>query len=77
VVNNVWIFDSCKNSCKKRLNYKCCIDYQRMNMYMLTIYIIYSPFSDIMLNHDLQLNVKCNFIYATKTISFVNVVVIN
>jgi hypothetical protein len=27
-----------------------------MNMYMLTIYIIYGPFGDVMLSHDLQLD---------------------
>jgi hypothetical protein len=58
---------------KTRLNCKCYKDSQKMNMYILTIYIIHSPFNDVMLSHDLQLNVKCNFIYATKTILVVNV----
>jgi hypothetical protein len=54
VANNVWIFDNC--------NYG-----QRMNMYMLTIYIIHGPFGDIMLSHDLWwLNVGCDFSYAIK-----------
>jgi hypothetical protein len=28
-----------------------------MSMYMLMVYIIHGPFGDIMLSHDLQLNV--------------------
>jgi len=42
-------------------------------MYMLTIYIIHVPFCDIMLSHDLQLNLGCKFTYATKAILVVNV----
>jgi hypothetical protein len=34
-------------------------------MYMLIVYIIHGPFGDIMLSHDLRLNVRCNFTYAT------------
>jgi hypothetical protein len=33
--------------------WKCYMDGQRMNMYMLIIYIIHGPFGDIMLSHDL------------------------
>jgi len=44
-----------------------------MNMYMLTIYIIHGPFDNIMLSHDLQLNVGCNFTYAIKAILIVNI----
>lgn len=33
----------------------------------MTIYIIYDPFGDAMVSHDLQLNVRCHFTYATKT----------
>ncbi len=44
------------------------MDGHRMNMYTLTVYIIYGPFGDIMLSHDLQLNVGCNFTYAIKAI---------
>ncbi len=51
---------------KTRLNYKCYTNDQRMNMYTLTTYIIHSPFGDVMLNFDLQLNVGCDFTYATK-----------
>jgi uncharacterized protein (DUF486 family) len=39
---------------KIRLSCKCYTDGQRMNMYTLTVYIIYNPFGDIMLNHDLR-----------------------
>jgi hypothetical protein len=52
---------------------KCYMDGQRMNMYMFTIYIIHGPFDDIMLSHDLWLNVGCDFTYATKAILVVNV----
>jgi len=44
-----------------------------MNMYTLIVYIIHGPFGDVMLSHDLQLNVGCEFTYATKTILVVNV----
>jgi hypothetical protein len=45
-----------------------------MNMYTLTISIIHGPFGDIMLSHDLQLDVGCNFTYVTsKTILVGNV----
>jgi len=60
VTNNVWVFDNC--------NYG-----QRMNMYMLTIYIIHGPFGDIMLSHDLWLKVVCDFTYAIKLNLVVNV----
>jgi len=33
------------------------MDGQRMNIYMLTVYIIHCPFGDVMLSHDLQLDV--------------------
>jgi hypothetical protein len=42
-----------------------------MNMYML--YIIHGPFGDVMLSHDLWLDVGCDFTYATKAILVVNV----
>jgi len=58
---------------KPRPKYKCYTNGQRMNMYMLTIYIIDDPFGNIMLNHDLWLNVGCDFTYATKAILVVNV----
>jgi hypothetical protein len=67
VANNVWIFDSCKSSCK------CYTNVQMMNMYMLIVYIIHGPFGDIMLSHDLQLNGRCDFTYAMKVILVVNV----
>jgi len=54
-------------------NCKCDTDGQKMNMYMLTIYIIHGCPGDVMLSHDLQLNVGCNFTYATNTILIVNV----
>jgi hypothetical protein len=37
----------------KKLNCKCYTDGQRMNMYMLTIYIIHGPFGDVTLSNDL------------------------
>jgi hypothetical protein len=39
-----------------------------MNMYTLTIYIINGPFDDVMLSNDLQLDIECDFIDATKVI---------
>ncbi len=44
-----------------------------MTMYTLTIYIVHGAFGDIMLSHDLQLNVGCDFTYTTKTILIINV----
>jgi len=55
---------------KALLNYKWYTNGQRMNMYMLTIYTIHGPYGDIMLNHDLQLNIGSNFTYGIKTIFF-------
>jgi hypothetical protein len=46
-----------------------------MNMYMLTIYIIHGPFGGVMLSHDLQLDVGCDFNYGTKAILVVMLVV--
>jgi hypothetical protein len=65
MANNVWIFDSCKNGCKNKPICKCYTNAQRMNMYMLIVYINHGPFGDIMLRHDLWLNVRCNFTYTT------------
>jgi hypothetical protein len=45
---------------KTRPTCKCYMDGQKPNMYMLIIYIIHGPFGDVMLNHDLQLDVGCN-----------------
>jgi hypothetical protein len=39
---------------KIRHSCKCYTYGQRMNMYTLSVYIISSPFGDIMLNHDLR-----------------------
>jgi hypothetical protein len=39
-----------------------------MNMYMMIVYIIHCPFGDVILSHDLQLDVECDFNYATKII---------
>jgi len=58
---------------KTRPSCKCYMGGQRMNMYTLIVYIIHGPFGDVMLSHDLQLNVGCEFTYATKTILVVNV----
>jgi len=40
---------------------------------MLTIYIIHVECNDIMLSHHLQLDVACNFTYATNGILVVHV----
>jgi hypothetical protein len=58
---------------KIRFSYKCYTNGQSMNMYMLSIYIIHGPFGDIMLTHDLQLDIGCNFTCATKAILVINV----
>jgi hypothetical protein len=58
---------------KIRPSYKCYTDGQKMNMYMLTMYIIHGPFGYVMLNHDLWLNVGCDFIYVIKAILVVNI----
>jgi hypothetical protein len=42
-------------------------------MYMLTLYIIHGSLGDLMLSHDLRLNVACNFTYVNNTILIVNV----
>jgi hypothetical protein len=42
---------------KIKLPCKCYTNGQRMNMYMLTVYIIHGPFGAIMMSHDLRLNV--------------------
>jgi hypothetical protein len=44
---------------KIRLNCKCYINGQKMNMYMLIVYIIHNPFGYVMLSHDLWLDVGC------------------
>ncbi len=68
----MWTFDV-KLVAKTRLSCKCYMSGQRMNMYTLTVYIIHGPFANIMLSHDLQPNIGCNFTYATQTILVVNV----
>jgi hypothetical protein len=40
---------------------------------MLIIHIIHGPFGDVILNHDLQLDVGCNFTDAIKANLVVNV----
>jgi hypothetical protein len=44
-----------------------------MNMYKSIVYIIHGSFGDIVLSHDLRLDVGCDSIYATKTILVTNV----
>jgi hypothetical protein len=53
-----------------KINFSCksYMDGQRMNIYIFTIYIIHGPFGDIILNHDLQLDVGCDFAYVIKAI---------
>jgi surface polysaccharide O-acyltransferase-like enzyme len=58
---------------KTRPSCKCYRNGQRMNMYMLTIYIIHNPFGEVIQSHYLQLHVECNFMYAIKEIFVVNV----
>jgi hypothetical protein len=58
---------------KTKPSCKCYMNGQRMNMYMLTIYIIHSPFGEVVLSPYLQLHVECNVMYATKAILVVNV----
>ncbi len=58
---------------KKRFSCKCYMNGLRMKMFTLIIYIIYGPFSDVMLSHDLRLDVGCDFTYATKAILATNV----
>jgi hypothetical protein len=73
VENNVWIMIVAKIVTKTRFSCKCYTDGYKMNMYTLTIYIIHGPFGDVMLSHDLQLDVGCDFTYAIKAILVVNV----
>jgi tryptophan-rich sensory protein len=42
---------------KIKLTCKCYTNGEKMNMYMLTIYIIHGPFGYVMMSHILQLNV--------------------
>jgi hypothetical protein len=42
------------------------LSFQRMEVYMLTIYFIHGKCVEIMLSYHLQLKVQCNSIYATK-----------
>jgi len=37
------------------------------------VYIIHGSFGDVILNHDLWLDVGCDFTYVTKTILITNV----
>jgi hypothetical protein len=46
---------------------------QQMKVYMLIVYIIHMKCDDIMLSHHLQLDVACNFTYATNGILVVHV----
>jgi hypothetical protein len=58
---------------KTRFSCKRYMGGQRMNTYTLIVLIIHGPFGDVMLSHDLQLNVRCEFTYVTKTILVVHV----
>ncbi len=69
----MWIMIVAKIVTKTRFSCKCYTDGYKMNMYTLTIYIIHGPFGDVMLSHDLQLDVGCDFTYAIKAILVVNV----
>jgi hypothetical protein len=54
------------SSCKLYMNS------QRMNVYMLIVYIIQVECDDIMLNHHLWLDVACDFTYATNGILIIH-----
>jgi hypothetical protein len=41
------------------------MDNQRMKAHVFIVYIIYMKCVNVMVNHHLWLDVKCNFIYAT------------
>jgi hypothetical protein len=58
---------------KTILSCKCYMDGQRMNMYTLIVYIIHGSFGDVILSHDLWLDVGCDFTYVTKTILIIKV----
>jgi hypothetical protein len=60
VANNVWIFDSYKNNIYLQMLYNWSKDEH--------VYIIHGPFGDVMMSHDLWVDVKCDFTYATKAI---------
>jgi hypothetical protein len=62
-----------KTIAKIRPSCKCYMNSQKLNMYMLIVYIIHSAFGDVMLNHNLQLNVRCNFNYVIKANLVVNI----
>jgi len=55
------------SSCKLYMNG------QWMKVYMLTIYTIHVECDEIMLNHHLQLDVACDFTYATNGILVVHI----
>ncbi len=57
---------------KTKFSYKWYMNGQ-MNMYTLIVYIIHGPFGDVALNHDLWLDVECDFTYAIKSILVINV----
>jgi hypothetical protein len=58
---------------KINFSYKWYLNGQRMNMYTLIVYIIHGSFGDVMLNHNLWLDVECDFTYAIKSILVINV----
>jgi hypothetical protein len=46
---------------------------QRMKMYMRNVYIIYAECENTMLSHHLQLDVACDFTYATNGVLVIHV----
>lgn len=67
---------------KNRINCKLHLSGQWIRLYMLTIYIIHVECVDITMNHHLQLNVACNFMYSTngfliKCIDYKKIIIIN
>ncbi len=54
-------------------SYKLYTNGQWMKVYMLTIYIIHVECDDIMLSDHLELNVVCDFTYASNGILVVHV----
>jgi len=54
---------------KIMINYKLHMNGQHTNLYMLIIYIIRMKCVNVIMNHHLQLNVKCNFINFVATLT--------
>ncbi len=69
----MWHFVMGYNKVANNDEYKLYTNGQQMKVYMLTIYIIHVEHDDIMLSHHLELDVVCDFTYATNGILVVHV----